>query len=164
MTVAQLKSYMEDEAFERIVNQEARGQASPEIGAYLRSPAVVERWQATLLALKRSIEVQLIAKKAELAEAKAAAHTLGPAGKAVYLRELADYEKWRAGAIRVLAKGLEGRLAEAKRLRHEGHKDSTLRECQRLKALVLAHRDHMCGPRCSAEHCVANDVLWASIE
>ena len=155
---------VDDETFDKLVNQDSRGQASPEIAAFLRSPEVIDRWYDSLLLLKRTMEIQLIGKKADLAAAKVSALSLGPAGKMVYLRELAAYEKWRSGVIRVLAKGLETRLAEAKRLRQTTRSDATQTQLRRLRELVLEHRDHVCGDECDGEHCVADIALWKAVD
>lgn len=148
---------LSDEDFKSVVDDAVR---NPDVtrAPLLRHPDVVTRWYFTLVSMKKSVEGQLAAKKAEYAAAKATSN--------VAKRDQAGYERWRAGALRFKA-GVENQLLEARLLR-EGTQDGqevvfAVRERNRLIAAIAAHRDHMCGENCDDNECVADEALWSLV-
>ena len=150
---------LSDEDFRSVVDDAVRNPEDSR-ATLLRHPDVVARWYFTLVSMKKSVEGQLAAKKAEYAAAKATS----PVAK----RDQAGYERWRAGALRFKA-GVENQLLEARLLR-EGNMDDqevamAVRERNRLIAAIAAHRDHDCDddPQCTDDLCAADERLWASV-
>lgn len=159
-----------DDAFISIVNQDVRGSLNPEISQLLRDPAIADRWYDALLGLKRSVESQLSASKAEKSQKIAEFNILGNDG---WLQARVQTDKWRAGAVR-FKNGVEDRLSEAKRFREEAHKtlditvvvaerDNALREVRRLRSGIIKHRDHECDSSCD-DNCIGDEELWSLLD
>lgn len=150
---------LSDDDFRSVVDDAVRNPDDVR-ASLLRHPDVVARWYFTLVSMKKSVEGQLAAKKAEYAAAKATS----PVAK----RDQAGYERWRAGALRFKA-GVENQLLEARLLREGNMGDQEIamavRERNRLIAAITAHRDHDCDsdPNCTTDFCAADDRLWALV-
>lgn len=177
MTVAEAKVNLldlSDEAFNAMVNQDVRGTLNPDTSALLRDPAIADRWYETLISLKRSVEAQLSANRAEQVQKQAEYVALGEGGKVLWMQARAGAEKWRAGAVR-FKNGVEDRLAEARKHRNEaranmhisvliGERDQAFKEVKRLRAAILTHREHECGASCDDDRCIADDNLWEELD
>lgn len=158
---------LDEETFARLVRDDARGWATTESAARLRSPEVLERWHDTLVRQKRALEIELTDRQAALAGHRANAWRQGDAGKARWLEEVAAYEDWRAGALRLLGEGIEPRIAEARRLRKQQRRAEAVASFQsdagRLREAILRHREHRCGPECDTV-CAGDLELWSHLE
>lgn len=175
MTVSgQVKlSELPDDAFNSIVNQDVRGTLSNELSEMLRDPALAERWYDSLQVLKRSVESQLSANKAERAQKIAEYDILGPGGTAMWVQARVSTEKWRSGAVR-FKNGVEDRLTEARRSRNQSRADmllsiviternEALTEVRKLRTAIIGHREHTCDSEC-IEECIADEQLWTVLE
>jgi hypothetical protein len=106
-------STLEDPEFEYIVNQDVRGQLDSALSSQLRLPQNVYRWYNMLNSLKKNVEAQFIANRAELIEFRA---TRAADSTEVMLRK-AEFERWKANASRFKT-GVENKMAEAKLLKN----------------------------------------------
>ncbi len=166
-------SALSDEAFNQIVNQDVRGTLTSATSQLLRDPRVVERWYVHLVSLKRSVESQLCANRAELLQKQLDYVGLGAKGNPLWIEAQATAAKWRAGAVR-FKNGVEDRLDEARTLRSKTRADSTItilieereraiRNLTNLRRSILEHREHDCDDRC-VDDCVADDQLWKVLD
>ncbi len=160
---------LSDDAFNSMVNQDVRGTLNSELSQLLRDPAIADRWYETLVSLKRSVEAQLSANRAEQVQKQSEFLGRGPQAKMLWLQTKATTEKWRAGAVR-FKNGVEDRMAEARRNRDKlrlglhvsvviNERDVAFREVKRLRSMILSHRDHECDENCEP-NCAADDSLW----
>ncbi len=101
--------------FRALVAQDARGQATPEAAAFLRSEAGLQRWSDTLRELKKELEAQFGQRAADAQSFQNECFAAGPEGKREWFEYKAQYDQWRAGARR-FTNSIEAKLAENKRL------------------------------------------------
>ena len=106
---------LSDTEFNEVVNEEVRGVATQEDATLLRNKETVDRWAITLLGLKRSVETQFGAKRAEAAQREYALYERGNPSRLELTQIKTEHAEWRSKALRFL-NGLEDRLAEARKL------------------------------------------------
>lgn len=104
-----------------------------ELAPLLRDPQIIERWHLALIQMKKSVESQLSSRRSDQVKY---IHTLS---RQQYERKLADYHKWRAGAVRFKS-GVEDRLLEIRSARHHSFPDAQVIEEQRNWALTMNHQ------------------------
>lgn len=163
-----------EEEFRDIVDRELRKDQSAlsqserediyRLATQLRQPAVWTRWESALLAMKKSAETQLGARKSELKK------LYGTIPINEYLKRRRGYENWRAGNMRFL-NGVEDRLLELRSLRTRawGHlphylareRDDAARDAQSLLRAILVHRSRV---EADYDPTDADLRLWAVIE
>ena len=162
-----------DDEFDRLVNDDVRGTALPWLAEQLRTPELADRWYEALLNLKKSLEVQLTADRAERSEKQSEFIKLGELGKPKWFAYRAARDSWRAGAVR-LKNGVETRLREAKKLRAEhrssqytklvtNERDFAWHSLERMRHVILAHKEHECTDECDIQGCVADLTLWSTL-
>lgn len=152
---------MSDAEFRALVDRDLRRASTKEEAAGLRDPAVVERWYLTLTAMKKSVEGQLGAKRAEFdgqkarlrqafvqaeqaqADAKALGDQAGVAKAQNRIRKLREewasvqerFARPRAATLRFQS-GVDETLLEARSLRSRLSDENA-----RLRAALLAARE-----------------------
>jgi hypothetical protein len=102
---------VDDPTFDALVNDEVRGVGDATVAAQLRLPENAERWYNSLNHMKKSVEAQLSADRAERSLRQVECLVNGD--KIAWLTYRGERDKWRAGSIR-FKNGVEHRLAEAK--------------------------------------------------
>lgn len=163
---------LSNDSFDSIVNQDVRGSLDSSTSKLLRQPENLNRWYDTLLSIKRTVEAQLAASRAELIQKQVEFLPQGSSGKMLFLQERVTTERWRKGTIR-FKNGVEDKLAEAKRLRAEHHKhtyvdvlvrdrDRAMREALRLRTAIVSHRQTVDGDEEQAGN--ADEELWKAID
>lgn len=156
--------------FQDLVNKDVRGELDPETSQQLRAPENLNRWYDGLLKLKRTVEAQLTSNQADLASKQADLLGRGQAGLQEWLAAKAAAERWRQGAIR-FKNGVEERLAEAKRIRHETNessfvaslvreRDRAMLEAARLRTAILEHKTTVLSDN---DDDSTDDRLWATL-
>ena len=106
---------LSEEEFRELVVTDAKGRATAREQAFLRSAAVVGRWNTALASLNRELQSQFAERRAEAQAYRNRCLRAGPRGKREWFDYQERYAGWRAGATRL--KGLvEERLAESKEL------------------------------------------------
>lgn len=174
MTAVMSLQNLTDDEFENVVNRDVRGELDYETSLQLRTPENAERWYEQLLVLKRSVEAQFTANRAERNEKQQECMAKGPKGKTEWFAYRAQAERWRAGAARFKA-GVEQRLAEARLLvdtkkanRYvdivERERNEAIEEIVRLRRLIQTHHDHECGDECDDDSCAGDTMLWAILD
>lgn len=137
-----LSSYTDDK-FRALVDDDVRGILDHQVAKLLRKSENVERWYYALVLMKKSVESQLGAKRAEVQQY---VHDPSPSARS----RLNDYNSWRAGALR-FKNGVEAHLLEAReiiaqdtRMSHtelvKSERNFALGEMERLKTAILDHR------------------------
>lgn len=167
VTLAEKVLDLPRDEFRQLVDQDMRGKAPEAMSAALRDPLVLDRWCSVLLAMKKSIEGQLGAKREEVEaqrmalrqaflateqaslDAKALddlnlaekAESRHRALKGEYAALLERAAKTRAGMLRFKS-GMEETLVEARRLRtaHLGERETLAERVRSLETAILAHR------------------------
>ena len=116
-----------EEDFRGIVDDEVRGTLDRNTGVVLRDPQLLDRWHLTLISMKKSVESQLGSIRSDLVKVRP---ELAPEE---YERRLAEFHRWRAGAVRFKS-GVEERLLEIRARRQtlttaiSLHKNTVLEE------------------------------------
>lgn len=173
-------SALDDEAFRKLVDQDLRGRSPEDVRQALRSPENVDRWFSALLAMTKSVEGQLAAKKTDWSTTRnrfqvdislASTRIQSDRLKVQLQEERERYNKWRAGILRFKT-GLDEFLADARRLR-DASKDSSydrvmederLRLTKRIRLLeegIRSHRDTILSDELSDDdHEEADEELW----
>lgn len=109
-------------AFADLALKDARGEATEREAAFLRHPLVARRWRRTLVDLNNDVEAQLGRRRRameRLTQERQRGSEGGRDGGSraasddTYRRELADYNRWRDGALKFKAT-LERAMAEAR--------------------------------------------------
>lgn len=146
-----------DEEFRKYVDSDIRraqpGRSPDEIAALerihqeLRSPAVIERWYTSLLLMKKSVEAQLGAKKAELAAKR---------NQASYSDLQVEFNRWKAGTLRFL-NAVEEKLLEARSLRYRLY-------LPRLQDAIAEHRQAVLGDDEDFVPEPADERLWSVLK
>lgn len=169
---AAVDDYIRGRVSHRLGDRDADS-GSPEILDQLRqSPEVLDRWYYTLIELKRSVESQLAARRADT-DAKQS-HLLSRSdtrSKNEWLTVKGDFETWRGGALR-FKNGVETALLEAKSLRGQSGVDSALADRDRyihkvqvLLEAIRKHQDHDCNQTdCPDDRCLGDEELWGTLE
>lgn len=167
MDLADTFASMSRDEFRQLVDREMRGRATDAEAAALRDPRVVNRWYTVLLAMKKSIEGQLAAKRQEfeaqraqlrqafaqteqaLADAKLLGDESTKEKAEQRLRKLREEHgalvernaKGRTGMLRFQS-GLEETLVDARRIRTEmlGDREQLAERVRLLEAAIMAHR------------------------
>jgi len=101
------------EEFNKVVNSELRGNATPQLAGWLRSDEIVDDWIACLKCIRRSLDAQLTQKRAELYAKTVAKH--GNAASQHDMGDLAVYYREKHAIVRV-RNAVEARLQEGRRL------------------------------------------------
>lgn len=118
----------------------------------LRSPENLERWILALKKMKRDSESQLVAKRAERAEARV--KYLMADNKEGYLKYIAENERWRANNIR-FKNGVESKLDEAMTIR-----DS---EIEWLRDAIVSHKDSIEASDLEDDTSSFDEELWSCV-
>lgn len=103
------------EAFNKLVNEDVRGDSSTDLWEALRHSAVIHRWYDTLVSMKRESERQLANYKNDrtIHHFKCMQNPNRDKGKHEYQEWIASKAKWRNGVLRFKT-GVEEKIAEAK--------------------------------------------------
>lgn len=101
--------------FRALVAQDARGQATPEAAAFLRSEKGLQRWSDTLRELKKELEAQFGQRAADAQGFQNQCFAAGQEGKREWFEYKAQYDQWRAGARRFHA-SVQAKIKENKSL------------------------------------------------
>lgn len=163
-------SRLNDVDFRAIVDDDTRGRAMQEVSEALRSPALMERWYETLLAMQNSVEGQLGAKEAESKAKRASFRSQGKEDMAQH--ETSRHEQWRAGALR-FKNGLDEKIGESRRiLRANGSTlvndkmakelANTHRRVRQLEAAIIAH--HKASEAAGKRPSDFDIALWTELE
>ncbi len=110
---------MERDYFEEIVVREAKGQATPEEAAWLKTDENLNEWVRVLQDKRADVEAQFLQRKAEAQDFQNQCHQMGPTGKSEWFEYKAQYDHWRSGARRWL-QSIVNALNRAKQARYEG--------------------------------------------
>lgn len=161
------------EDFRRAVEDDMKGKLSPAEAESLRTdPELVGRWHSTLVQMKRSIESQIAAKRAETKADKQRLLIDGiPQSDPRFLQIDESFNRWYAGVSR-FKHGVETTLVEANDVRNRvfDRISEILAIQERNKAFQLAdlyreaieaHRDHQCTDDCDEQGCPADEDLWS---
>lgn len=142
-----------DPQFREVVDAEVRGTAQPKVGETLRDPLLIDRWHHTLLQMKKSVESQLGAKRSDVFK-----------NKHYSAHDLAEFHRWRAGAVRFKS-GVEDRLLEIRRIRGIAQPDTQAikRERNALLQAIDAHRQTVLEEFEADEISDADRALWAAL-
>lgn len=145
--------------FRSIVDDAIRGHLTTEMAERLKSPEIIERTYLTLVSIKKNVEGQLAAKRADYIKNRSLMH-----GDTVGLRATEEaYQTWRAGALRFKS-GVEEFMVSIRVLREKsGLSENFYMRYQELKQAVVQHRDHWCDDKC-ADECTADKALWKVLE
>lgn len=127
LTVEALLDMPEDQ-FRAIVDREVRGTAR-DVGPVLRDPRISWRWYFALVQMKKSVESQLGAKRADLAKVRPTIPQYE------YEQKLTEFHQWRAGALRFKS-GVEERLLEIRSQNSRFRPNGEIIEDQRNWALT----------------------------
>lgn len=116
---------IDQETFEQIAARDVKGEATEEEAAWLRSEENVADFRDAVTNLLRDVDAQLTEKAAALNAYHAECHNLEE-GKQLWFDGLAQYQAWRAGAIRVKT-SCQKRITELKRLARRRHAEKSER-------------------------------------
>lgn len=153
--------------FYNFVDQDVRGRLEDDVAAKLRDPAVVERWYLALVQMKKSVEAQLAAGRADL---RSDHHTMlnrleeADGGNARALRQalhdrIAQHENQRSKRLRFLS-AVEDSLTEARFLRNIPSELPSTQLLHVLEAAIRLHKETI-EPGEATE---ADRLLWATVE
>lgn len=148
-----------EEEFRAVVDAAVRGHLDVATIEKLKSPEVVERSYLTLISMKKNVEGQLAAKRADYVKSRSQLRNK--------MGELQDaeerYQTWRAGALRFKSGVEEFMVSIRSRRERPGVERDYYIPFQTLKHAILQHRDHICDADCETE-CTADVNLWAIAE
>lgn len=175
---------LSDEEFRQVVDDDLRGKADAKISPQLRKPENVDRWYSVLLAMTKSVEGQLAARRSDWDGLRThlgseIALKTGTNEEAILRAQLQSererYLKWRAGIIRFKT-GLDEWLAEARHLRDRTRGDMIERvtkderaflssRVRTLEEAIRRHRDHLLAEDLDDEaHEKADEALWSLVQ
>lgn len=152
-------STIPDDEFRALLDAAARGRLDEQTLDQLKSAEVVERTYLCLVSMKKSVEGQLAAKRADYIKARSKLR-----GKPTELAAEAEkYQTWRAGALRFKS-GVEEFMMAVRGNREKAPEvhDYYL-PYQTLKLAIIQHREHVCDDECDVE-CAADTRLWSVLE
>lgn len=132
---------MSDNEFRRLVDSEVRGNSGSSVRSLLHDPSIDKRWYFTLLTMKKSVESQLGAKRADLATR---------VNNPDYESDKIEYFTWRGGALR-FKNGVEDRLLEIRKDWDAAH--------EKLIAAIRVHKDSVLD-EFPDEVSSADESLW----
>lgn len=149
---------MSDEEFKEIVDKDVRDVLSPDFAAALRTEALRDRWTRSLLIMKKSVESQIGAKRADLGKLSCN----GGANS----EQHAEYNRWRAGALR-FKNGVETRLLELRSFSpaevfYKQERNQTIVENTKLREAIREHRETTLVVL-ELEPSEADELLWENI-
>lgn len=173
---------LSDEAFRKIVDDDLRNKSSADMSQALRDPVNVDRWYSVLLAMSKSVEGQLAARKSDWdgtrsrldsAIEDAITEDLAKSFKEQKREEREKWLKWRGNIIRFKT-GLDEVLAEARHVRdrHLGKvveravtedKKRLERRVEILEAAIRLHHDRTLRAENDTEQEVADEELWTNV-
>lgn len=139
MTLIQDLLVMSAEEFRRLVDDDLRGQATPEVSEALRSVAVIGRFRCQMQAVLAVVDGNLALKEAEVCGI------------------VAKHDKWVASTGRFRSR-LQVTLLEVVQVLHD-QRDAALSRCRMLDEAILEHRAEL-----DEEDATNADVhLWAAV-
>lgn len=163
---------LDDADFAALVDRAVRGDLDEATAESLKDPQTLDRSYLALVTMKKSVEGQLAAKKADYVR------NVAKTRQEARLRQIEEqYRQWRGGALRFKS-GVETWLMILRQARQQTMPDlshSLIRELDKqernkfmtaydqLRSAVAEHRDHICDSSCDAE-CVADVKLWQAIQ
>lgn len=167
---ADLLVQLDDDSFGSLIDAAVRGDLDKKTRELIKDPRIIERTRLTLVAMKKSVEGQLGAKRAEHVTK---VDKSKPEWAIRKDRQL--YNSWRAGALRFKS-GVDGLLMDIRLQQTRDNPDAEgiaaflksertayLVAYQKLHDVVVEHRDHECGPECD-DQCVADVKLWRAVD
>lgn len=141
--------------FRSVVDDAIRGHLTEEMAQRLKSPEIVDRTYLTLVSIKKNVEGQLAAKRADYIKSRSLLHD-DPRGLRAAEK---TYQTWRGGALRFKS-GVEEFMVSIRGLREKpGQAENYYIAYQTLKQAIVQHKNHWCGDEC-LEDCVADETLW----
>jgi hypothetical protein len=160
-TTTAMFDILSDEEFKDLVDEAVRGQLDPNTMAALKDGSVANRTYTVLVGMKKNVEGQLAARKADYGRARK-----NPDKKK--LDEIDDtWLSWRAGAIRFKS-GVESLMLEVRDKRTpndwslRAERNELANAYENLRKGIIAHRDHLCDEACDVS-CSADDLLWSLV-
>lgn len=161
---------LDDDAFGSLIDAAVRGDLDKRTTELIKDPKIIERTRLTLVAMKKSVEGQLGAKRAEHVTKTDKTKPEWAAKK-----DRQQYNLWRAGALRFKS-GVDGLLMDVRleQTRQDPDADRVaaflksertayLVAYKNLHDVVIEHRDHVCGPECD-DQCIADEKLWRAVD
>jgi hypothetical protein len=148
-------------------DQDVRGRLEDDVAAKLRDPAVVERWYLALVQMKKSVEAQLAAGRADLrTDHRTMLNRLEEADgdDARALRQalhdrIARHESQRSKRLRFLS-AVEDSLAEARFRRNTPSELLSMQLLHVLEAAIRLHKESIAP----GEATDADRLLWETVE
>lgn len=115
---------MTDQDFKDIVEEDVKGEIPKYEREMLERPENLRRWHDELVDLKRGIEAQFNAKRAEAVAEQRDCYEMGKEGKAKWFSYRAEHEDWRRRANHFKAR-VERRITEVKAMIRRHHEQSS---------------------------------------
>jgi hypothetical protein len=153
-----------DDVFRSYVDEAVRGHPedtqTQELRSKLKDPEVVDRTYLTLVSMKKSVEGQLAARRADFVKERGTLRSNPPGQRAAEER----YHAWRAGALRFKS-GVEDFMLAVRGNREKPTGDNYYLAYQTLRQAIEKHRE-------AVETALANDqdtddadaVLWSVLD
>lgn len=153
-----------DDVFRSYVDEAVRGHPDDEgtqaLRSRLREPEVVERTHLCLVSMKKSVEGQLAARRADFVKERGTLRSNPPGQRAADER----YHTWRAGALRFKS-GVEDFMLTVRGSREKPTGESYYLAYQTLRLAIEKHKD-------AVEFALANDrdtddadaLLWSVLD
>lgn len=156
---------LDDERFRSIVDSAVRGNVSKETMAQLKTPEVANRCYMALVTMKKNVEGQLAAKRADYNRQRVQFRK-----NPNKLREAEErWLTWRGGALRFKT-GVEELMVEIRGKRSpsdwalRAERNEVVIAYENLRQAIAAHRDHVCTAECDEKECVADVTLWSVLD
>lgn len=163
MSTVQFRHPLElsDDEFRTLLDAAIRGNMDNITVEALKSDPCLDRTYAALISMKKSVEGQLAAKRADyvIERSRTPKHRIAEVER--------KYQAWRAGALRFKT-GVEEFLSS---VRPPSSPDSDLRsernrlliENEAFRQAIHDHWAHHCTPQCDVR-CTADEALWKLIQ
>lgn len=140
----------------KVGNHDYSGPLTPEVVDALKSPEVVNRTYLTLIAMKKNVEGQLAAKRADYVRERSRLHD-GPNLRA----KEQEYHSWRAGALRFKS-GVEEFMVSV-RGKRERPDDNYYLAYETLRQAILTHKSAVLLALEHDEDTDADEALWTTV-
>lgn len=141
----------------KVGNTDYRGDLDHTVVDQLKSPEVVDRTYLALVAMKKNVEGQLAAKKADYIKDRSR-HT-----DPHEIREVErEYQTWRAGALRFKS-GVEEFMVSI-RGKRDRPEDSYYLAYETLRQAILLHKASVQAALENDEDTNADEILWATVD
>lgn len=152
-----------DDVFRAYVDEAVRGHPDDNqvqaLRSRLREPEVIERTHLCLVSMKKSVEGQLAARRADFIKERASLRSNPPGQRSAEER----YHAWRAGALRFKS-GVEEFMLTVRGNREKPTGDNYYLAYHTLRQAIERHREAVQASLANDEDTDADDVLWSVLD